>query len=804
MPTSKFWPNYTQQPATALAPDIAPSPSCRPSCTNSPEIILDAPPDALVPAIADADYFPQAQVTLAGNTATVTQSHGAGLALAFFHVDNTANATGVKLDGATAKFVQGNATNPRIVAAWIPTTGAAIGRVWEVTFDATSGTVQGETCTIQNVSGDPTQIVLQAWGNAAQIAADSINVQGGGLAVAFLAQVNGNTGAFDGATTVLNAYPFFITSATQSYTPALNGPSGASGFEWAVFAFAPAVSTASTVSADGSASGSGTATAEGVTVAQATGSASGSGSAAATGAAQSSASGSAAGSGAGSAGGTAVAQASGQASGSSSGPNLVVNGDGNSTTGWTVSGSGASLSLVASALRLSMDASGVAGFAYQAVGVEVGKVCRLSVDFVSANGSGGYVAVGDAPGGSAYGFLSVAPGAMPTTQTLEFVPTSTPIYVSLEHNSSTSVFVDYDNISVRAATQAVGAAVNTVSGQGSGSGAGSAVGVGAAVASGQGAGVGSGMAAGVGFSIASATGSASGAGSASAGGQSQASATGSASGSGGGAAQGRTIAQSSGSSAGSGSAAAGGVAVTAASGAASGTGSASGISPGTAVQSATGSAAGAGSASGSGRAVAQASASASGSGTAQSQGIAVASNTGSAGGSGTGSGTAVAIAAASGQASGSGAAGGAGARIANSSGSAAGTGQGAGSGAGTVAATGSASGVGGSNVIDATALFAGSGNASGSGGASAQGRSQASANGSASGVGNGLADMAATKSASGSASGSGGASGNVVQISVALPTKDTFRRAANDSFTARRDGTFGGSRESRFKGWRRE
>lgn len=264
-----------------------------------------------------------------------------------------------------------------------------------------------------------------------------------------------------------------------------------------------------------------------------------------------------------------------------------------------------------------------------------------------------------------------------------------------------------------------------------------------------GAASGTGTATGVAPSAASA-GSASGTGAASAVGAAIWTATGTASGTGAAAATGQATASGAGSAAGTSTA----IATPIVSGAASGIGTATAV--GAALAAATGSASGTGSAAAVGTSLALATGSASGTGTATGVALTAAS-VGSAAGSGTAAAVGAPLATGTGAAAGVGAASAAGASTAAGAGSAAGTGAATGSGRSTATAAGASAGTGTATAVG-TVTTVGAGSAAGTGTASATGAALATAVGSASGAG--VATGAAVTGASvGSAAGQGTATG---------------------------------------------
>jgi hypothetical protein len=126
------------------------------------------------------------------------------------------------------------------------------------------------------------------------------------------------------------------------------------------------------------------------------------------------------------------------AGGNVHGPELIVNGTGTSTSGWTA-GNGATLSVVGGRLRVTNGA--IYGYATQAVAVEVGKQYLFSAAGMTGARA---IRLGHSPGESTYAssFDSVAG----TT----FTPTHSPLYATMTVNSETlGAFAEFDDISLR-------------------------------------------------------------------------------------------------------------------------------------------------------------------------------------------------------------------------------------------------------------------------------------------------------------------------------------------------------------------
>jgi len=127
------------------------------------------------------------------------------------------------------------------------------------------------------------------------------------------------------------------------------------------------------------------------------------------------------------------------------GSELVTNGDGSSTTGWT-GGAGATLSTTSGRLRLT-NSTADWGNAYQQISTVVGKVYTLSIDLTNTGSSLGAYSIKTAVSGSSLVTSS-------TSSSSTFVATTTTTVVSLQVQTSTSgATADFDNISVRLADQ---------------------------------------------------------------------------------------------------------------------------------------------------------------------------------------------------------------------------------------------------------------------------------------------------------------------------------------------------------------
>jgi hypothetical protein len=121
------------------------------------------------------------------------------------------------------------------------------------------------------------------------------------------------------------------------------------------------------------------------------------------------------------------------------GPELVVNGDGSSTTGWLSSGTFASVGG-----ELQVTTTGGFGWMRQVVPATVGKTYRVSFDFRRVTGSSGYVNVRDSSNAISYG-QQLSTG---TFNQLVTLTAGTGIWIQTENYTNGDV-MGLDNISVR-------------------------------------------------------------------------------------------------------------------------------------------------------------------------------------------------------------------------------------------------------------------------------------------------------------------------------------------------------------------
>ena len=125
------------------------------------------------------------------------------------------------------------------------------------------------------------------------------------------------------------------------------------------------------------------------------------------------------------------------------GTELVTNGDGSSTTGWTGI-SGATPSIVSGRIRLTNGETNWGG-AYQQIVTVVGKTYTISIDLTNTGTSLGAYSILQSVGGSGIVVSSTASSST-------FVATTTTTVVQLQiQNSTLGITADFDNITVRLA-----------------------------------------------------------------------------------------------------------------------------------------------------------------------------------------------------------------------------------------------------------------------------------------------------------------------------------------------------------------
>ena len=129
------------------------------------------------------------------------------------------------------------------------------------------------------------------------------------------------------------------------------------------------------------------------------------------------------------------------------GSELVTNGDGSTTTGWTAQN--ATLSSVGGSLRVADN--GAYSKAYQALTTVVGKTYVFAVNITAISGSNAVIAIGNnTPSTGAWNDY-YASHSTTGVKTITYTAESTTTYIELGSESTHSV--DYDNISVRLAEE---------------------------------------------------------------------------------------------------------------------------------------------------------------------------------------------------------------------------------------------------------------------------------------------------------------------------------------------------------------
>lgn len=135
------------------------------------------------------------------------------------------------------------------------------------------------------------------------------------------------------------------------------------------------------------------------------------------------------------------------------GTELVTNGTFDTdTSGWTASnltGSVATLSAVSGRLRVTNNAAGGRGAAYQSITTVVGKTYVVNVTGYNGTSSLIQARIGTTVGGYEYAAVTLSDGV---SQMVSFVATSTTLIVMLDEvNGTASQYVEFDNISCRLA-----------------------------------------------------------------------------------------------------------------------------------------------------------------------------------------------------------------------------------------------------------------------------------------------------------------------------------------------------------------
>lgn len=128
-------------------------------------------------------------------------------------------------------------------------------------------------------------------------------------------------------------------------------------------------------------------------------------------------------------------------------PELVTNGDfASGTTGWTPSGGGTALSVVAGKLRVSLTGTS-AGFGYQAVPVTPGQTYTVTWDALGGT-VGSTLRIGDLQNQSQY----LADTVLGTARSVNVTPTGSLLYLTLRTSGGVAGdYTEWDNISVKLA-----------------------------------------------------------------------------------------------------------------------------------------------------------------------------------------------------------------------------------------------------------------------------------------------------------------------------------------------------------------
>ena len=131
------------------------------------------------------------------------------------------------------------------------------------------------------------------------------------------------------------------------------------------------------------------------------------------------------------------------------GTNLVTNGDGSSTTGWS-SVRGATLSVSGGNFVVSANTGSYGGSGSQGITTVVGETYTLSFQLISASGGNSYVAVRDNPdvgGGSNFAVVTIS-GVSAGVYSATFTATGTTTYIVVVAQNPNGV-TTVDNISIR-------------------------------------------------------------------------------------------------------------------------------------------------------------------------------------------------------------------------------------------------------------------------------------------------------------------------------------------------------------------
>lgn len=125
-------------------------------------------------------------------------------------------------------------------------------------------------------------------------------------------------------------------------------------------------------------------------------------------------------------------------------PQLIVNGDGSSVSGWTAQNS-ASLSSVAGRIRVTSTLSSPNPFCYQTLPTVVGATYCVSANVYNGSGTAKINITDDTPGNAHYGNVNSGVG-----KSMTFVADAATAYVALVANiSAVGQYAEFSDISMR-------------------------------------------------------------------------------------------------------------------------------------------------------------------------------------------------------------------------------------------------------------------------------------------------------------------------------------------------------------------